>query len=87
MAAIVLAWLLVGHKVFCQGALDGATFRPGAASAVAEVQARVFTLLAGAAAITSLASIDKDSLRHDVVIKPGPGGALYVKRRARATAA
>jgi hypothetical protein len=68
MAAIILAWLLEGHKIFCQGAFGRAALKPDAAAAVAEIQARVLTLLAYAAAFTAFTSVNKNSLGHNFVM-------------------
>jgi hypothetical protein len=68
MAAIILTWFLEGHKIFCQGALGRAALKPGAAAAVAEIQARVLTLLAYVAAFTAFTPVNKKSLGHNFVM-------------------
>ena len=68
MTAIILVRLLVGHKVLCQGTFCRASFRLGAATTVAEVQARVLALLTDTAAITAFTSVNKNSLGHNLCI-------------------
>jgi hypothetical protein len=68
MAAIILARLLKGHKIFCQATLGRAALKPYAAAAVAEVQAWVLTLLAYAAAFTAFTPVNKNSLGHNFVM-------------------
>jgi hypothetical protein len=68
MAAIILTRLLEGHKVFCQGTLGRAALKLYATAPMAEIQARVLTRLAYAAAFTAFTPVNKNSLGHNFVM-------------------
>jgi hypothetical protein len=68
MTAIILAWFLKRHKIFCQATFGRAALKPGAATTVAEIQPRVLPHLAFATAFTAFTSVNKNSLGHNFVI-------------------